>query len=129
MNVSNAIWIAAALLVLPLASIGADQDGAALYRSRACVGCHGDLGARPALPQYPRLACQNAEYLERQIRDIRDGRRTNAMSAAMRATVAGLRDSESEAISRWLAGLAPSAARGDGTSLSTQSGNAPGSSK
>lgn len=75
--------------------------GAALHERRLCHTCHGRKGADPALPQYPRLAGQNAAYSYQQMRDIRDGRRTNGLAAAMRATVAEVPDEELRAIAEW----------------------------
>jgi cytochrome c len=79
-------------------------EGALLYATHRCAGCHGEAGDAPALPIYPRLRGQGAHYLLAQMRDLRDGRRTNAMSAAMRARVAGVSDADFAAIAEWLAG-------------------------
>jgi cytochrome c len=57
------------------------------------------------MPLYPKIAGQNAEYAVQQMRDIRDGRRTNSMSMAMRATVSQVKDAEFQAIAEWLARL------------------------
>lgn len=78
-------------------------DGAALYRAKACHGCHGERPNRPMLPVYPKLSGQNAPYLLQQMKDIRDGKRTNGFSAAMKAAVGNVADTELEAIANWLA--------------------------
>jgi cytochrome c len=57
------------------------------------------------MPLYPKIAGQNAEYAFHQMRDIRDGRRTNSMSAAMRATVTQVKDAEFQAMAEWLSRL------------------------
>ncbi len=95
----------AVLALLCLGGTGAGAgDGATLYRDRQCHTCHGEDGESPALPLYPRLAGQGAEYLYRQAIDIRDGRRTNGLSAAMRATMARVADEDLRLIAEWLAG-------------------------
>lgn len=86
---------------LPLLSLllagpaAAGPDGAALFAAKGCNTCHGAKGESPSLPLYPMIRGQNAEYAFQQMRDIRDGRRTNAMSAAMQATVTQVSDAES----------------------------------
>jgi len=81
------------------------QDGSALFAAKACVTCHGEQGKAPIAPGYPKLAGQNAEYLARQIKDIRDGRRTNGQSSVMRAMISGLTDAEADAIAQYLSAL------------------------
>ncbi len=77
--------------------------GQALYKEKACHTCHGEEGTHPLTRDYPVLAGQPAVYLVRQMKDIRDGRRTNGLSASMRATVDGVTDEEFQAIAEWLA--------------------------
>jgi cytochrome c len=80
-------------------------NGATLYKAKACQTCHGADGKTPLQPTYPKLAGQNAEYLVQQIKDIRDGKRDNALSRTMKPLVGNLRDPEIKAIAEWLAGL------------------------
>ena len=87
----------------PQASAG--PKGEEFFLARGCQYCHGERGEAPSMPLYPKLAGQNAEYASQQMRDIRDGRRTNSMSVAMRATVSQVTDAEFQAIAQWLAGL------------------------
>ena len=77
--------------------------GAILYKSKSCNTCHGADGNTPLLPGYPKIAGQNAGYLMQQIKDIRDGKRTNALSSVMKPMTSNLRDSEIEEIADWLA--------------------------
>jgi cytochrome c553 len=52
--------------------------------STRCMLCHGPEGERGSAT-YPRLAAQNAAYLEKQLRDFRDGRRiSEAMTGLTR---------------------------------------------
>lgn len=68
----------------------------------ACAACHGATGAgMPA--QYPRLAGQNAEYTESQLKAYRDGTRTN--NAQMLGVAAKLNDKEIKALADYIAGM------------------------
>jgi len=95
---------AAGVLSLGLAG-AASADGAALYTAKLCNTCHGADAKTPIMPTYPKLAGQNADYLAAQTKDIRDGKRTNGMSAAMKGLVATLTDDEIKEISDYMAGL------------------------
>ncbi len=103
---SKAIAIAAAaLLSTGLAGTAAALDGEALYTQKLCNTCHGADGNTPIMPIYPKLGGQNAAYASAQTKDIRDGKRTNGLSAAMKPMVATLTDEEIDAISKYLEGL------------------------
>lgn len=92
----------AAGLILGVVSNAAAADGAELYKTKLCNTCHGDAGKAPIMPVYPKLAGQNAAYAVQQIKDIRDGKRTNGMSAAMKPMAAQVNDAEAQAISDYL---------------------------
>ena len=62
-------------------------DGAALYAEKTCIACHGKEGKKPMTPTFPKLAGQNAAYMEQQMRDIKSGARANASSAAMKGVM------------------------------------------
>jgi cytochrome c len=104
MKTLKTTMLAAGLAVLSLGVVGSASaaDGAALYNSKLCNTCHGAEGKAPIMPTYPKLAGQNAPYAAQQIKDIRDGKRTNSMSAAMKAMVANVSDDEADAIAEWL---------------------------
>ncbi|MBI2751484.1 MAG: c-type cytochrome [Burkholderiales bacterium] len=70
-----------------IASTAAMADGAALYAEKTCIACHGKEGKKPLTPTYPKLAGQNAGYLEQQMLDIRSGARANGSSAAMKGVM------------------------------------------
>lgn len=70
-----------------LASGAALADGAALYAEKTCIACHGKEGKKPMTPTFPKLAGQNAAYMEQQMRDIKSGARANASSAAMKGVM------------------------------------------
>ena len=90
---------------LPLAfatALSADE-GAALYKEKLCHTCHGEDGTHPVTQDYPVIAGQPVKYLVRQMKDIRDGRRTNGLSSTMQAVVSEVSDEEFERIATWLA--------------------------
>lgn len=80
-------------------------DGAALYKSKTCVACHGADAQTPLLPQYPKLAGQNKEYAVQQMQDIKSGKRNNGMSDAMKGVMHLVSDEEITAIADWLSSL------------------------
>lgn len=94
-----------------LASTAAVADGAALYAEKTCVACHGKEGKKPLIPAYPKLAGQNAAYLEQQMLDIRSGARANGSSAAMKGVMVNpegellLSDKDIKEIAQYLAKL------------------------
>ena len=59
------------------------MEGEALFRSKGCPACHGEDGSHPVIADYPVIAGQNAPYLLRQMRDIRDGRRAQVSAPAL----------------------------------------------
>jgi cytochrome c len=93
---------AGAVLLVSMTGVSADR-GAELYKEKICHTCHGADGTHPVTQDYPVLAGQPVKYLVRQMKDIRDGRRTNGLSETMRSAVANVTDDEFEAIAEWLA--------------------------
>jgi formylglycine-generating enzyme required for sulfatase activity/cytochrome c553 len=89
--------------VIDFASGVVADPGAELYKEKICYTCHGEDGTHPITQDYPVLAGQPTRYLMRQMKDIRDGRRTNGLSENMRAAVANVTDDEFEQIAAWLA--------------------------
>lgn len=94
--------LAALLMVGGLAQA---QDGAKLFTKHQCHTCHGAKGEKPLLPAYPKLAGQNATYAMAQMKDIKSGKRNNGMSAAMKAMVQNVPDSDLKAIAKYLESL------------------------
>ena len=86
---------------------GAAVDGARLYRERTCIACHGADAKTPILPEYPKLAGQNAKYLAAQIRDIKSGARNNGNTPAMKGVLHLVTDPEIDAIADYLSKLEP----------------------
>lgn len=79
------LFIVAALTTLASSVVLA--DGAALYAEKTCIACHGKEGKKPLTATYPKLAGQNAAYLEAQMLDIQSGTRANGSSAAMKGVM------------------------------------------
>jgi len=82
-----------------------DPAGKTLYETKQCPICHGGDAKTPTAPFYPKLAGQNELYLLQQMKDIRDGKRSNGMSGTMKALTATVTDEDFEKIAKWLASL------------------------
>ena len=52
-------------------------------KSQMCAACHGPDGNTPMMPEFPRLAGQPADYLEKALRDYKKGARKNPMMLPM----------------------------------------------
>jgi len=94
--------IAAAIVASPAI---AAMDGAALYKDKTCNACHGPKGDKPLMPNYPKVAGQNAAYMEQQMKDIKSGARNNGQTAAMKGVMHLVNDEEIKAISDYLSKL------------------------
>jgi len=79
-----------------------NNEGRDIYKNRHCIDCHGSAGKFPTQAVYPRLAGQNRAYLIQQFKDIRDGNRSNSVTAMMRAIVQDVSDEEIEKIANYL---------------------------
>jgi cytochrome c len=80
-------------------------DGAALYQEKTCVACHGKDAKKTLMPNYPRLAGQNAAYAEQQMKDIKSGARNNGQTAAMKGVMHLVNDEEIKALADYLSKL------------------------
>ena len=94
--------LAAALVAAPAI---AAPDGAALYKDKTCNACHGPTGNKPLMPNYPKVAGQNAAYMEAQMKDIKSGARNNGQTAAMKGVMHLVNDEEIKAIADYLSKL------------------------
>lgn len=72
--------------------------GAASY-GQVCIACHAADG-NSALPENPKLAQQHPEYLIKQLKEFKEGKRVNAV---MQGFAAALSDEDMRNISFWLA--------------------------
>ena len=94
--------IAAALVAAPAI---AAPDGAKLYSEKTCNACHGPKGDKPLMPNYPKVAGQNAAYMEQQMKDIKSGARNNGQTAAMKGVMHLDNDEDIKAIAEYLSKL------------------------
>ncbi len=94
--------IAAAIVASPAI---AAMDGAALYKDKTCNACHGPKGDKPLMPNYPKIAGQNAAYTEQQMKDIKSGARNNGQTAAMKGVMHLVNDAEIKTLSEYLSKL------------------------
>ncbi|AOW12129.1 cytochrome C [Hydrogenophaga crassostreae] len=72
--------------------------GSAAY-GQVCVACHAADG-NSTTPENPKLAAQHPEYLAKQLKEFKSGKRDNAI---MKGFAAGLSDEDMTNISHWLA--------------------------
>ena len=79
------------------------EHGKQLYM-KDCQVCHGDNGEGSAEEFYPVLAGQHYQYMLREIRDIRKGKRRNA-NPKMVKVVKDYSDAEAEAVSDYMSRL------------------------
>lgn len=101
----NSIKVMILAAAVGLASNGFAADGAALYKAKTCIACHGADARTPIMPAYPKLAGQNAAYAIQQMQDIKSGARNNGQTAAMAGIMHLVSDEEIKAIAEWLATL------------------------
>jgi cytochrome c len=93
--------VSSVALVEPAAA----EDGAKLYKIKTCWACHGKDANTPIMPNYPRLAGQNADYAYNQMQDIKSGVRSNGQSAAMKGVMHLVSDEQMRIIADWLSTL------------------------
>jgi cytochrome c553 len=85
--------------LLPLTAVAKGDPEAGKEKSTTCQACHG-LDGKAISPTYPNLAGQYASYMEKALRDYRDGRRTNVIMAPM---AANLTDQDIKDLAAWYA--------------------------
>ncbi len=83
-------------LLIALLSTGAVQAAvgdpkAGKEKSAMCQGCHGEVGISPA-PNFPHLAGQFQQYIERQVLDFQNAKRADPVMAPMAAAVTDPQD-------------------------------------
>jgi len=69
----------------------------------ACMGCHLEDGS--GNPRYPRLAGQHREYVLEQMRQFREGARTNDRGRVMRTLASRMTEAEMKAVAEYIAGM------------------------
>lgn len=87
----NFVYLGIATALIVNSSLALAGDAAAgKIKSQTCAGCHGMNGTSNN-PMYPNLAGQKENYLEKAIKDYRDGKRSDTMMSSM---VKGLSDTD-----------------------------------
>jgi len=79
------------------AAAAAPVKGTPPAATQTCVACHGASGISPT-PDYPSLAGQQPDYLERALFDYKTGKRKNPIMAGM---VTALTDADIKAVSQF----------------------------
>lgn len=74
-----------ALVTLSLSSQAQDIE-AGKKKAEACIACHG-IGGNSQSGMFPTLAGQNPRYIYLQLKDYKEGRRTNPMMTAIASTL------------------------------------------
>lgn len=90
-----------ALLLSLLFSFGVfAADGAKLYKK--CISCHGKDGYGKKSQKAPSIAGQYDWYIEDQIKQIRDKKRTNKNTKKMYPFVKKLKDADIKALAEYI---------------------------
>jgi cytochrome c553 len=78
----NKWWIAmiaAAALAATGDALAGGDAAKGKEKAAVCNACHGQDGNTPLAPEYPRLAGQPHDYLEKALRDYKGGKRKNPL--------------------------------------------------
>jgi cytochrome c553 len=78
------------------------EEGKALYTKNKCQTCHGVDGKKPTVKGYPIVAGQKKDYIMIQVKDMRDGKRTNGKSKLMVPNIKKMTDQEIELVAEYL---------------------------
>ncbi len=92
-----------AALASPLAAQAGDAAKAISLAGNLCAACHGEDG-NSAIPNFPKLAGQQAVYLLRELKDYKSGRRQNEVMGPL---VAGLTDEDLANLAAFFASQKP----------------------
>lgn len=106
MNKALVAAVACALLGVSGTGLAAGDAAAGKAKSAACAGCHGADG-NSAVPMYPKLAGQHAQYLELSIKAYKTGERSGGQTAMMKPMVASLSDQDIADLAAYFAAQPP----------------------
>ncbi len=88
-----AAWaLTAAALILPAAAAAKGDAAKGKAKAAVCAACHGPAGISPS-PIWPNLAGQKEQYLIKQLKDFKSGKRKEPTMAPM---IAPLSDQDIE---------------------------------
>jgi cytochrome c553 len=86
--------------------------GEKLYRAgntatgvAACMACHGPTGSGNPAANFPALAGQHADYVEKTLKDFRAGTRNNDLNNMMQGVAERMTDAEVAAVAQYIQGL------------------------
>ncbi len=100
--------VSAAVLLASLTPLAASAlDGAKLFKEKTCLTCHGKDGKTTIMPNYPKIAGQNRDYVLQQMKDIKSGARNNGQTAAMKGIMHLVNEEEMEALADYIATMTP----------------------
>jgi cytochrome c553 len=71
----------------------------------ACVACHGPKGVGNPAANFPRISGQHAAYVDKALKDFRDGKRTNDDQSMMQGVASNMSDEEIAAVAEYIQGL------------------------
>ena len=97
--------IIAALFLFIIGANAMASSGADLYAAKGCAACHGADAKTPIMPTYPKLAGQNKEYAEQQMKDIKSGARDNGQTIVMKAIMASVSEEEISTLASYISEL------------------------
>ncbi len=86
MKVTFSITTTLAILIMMGSVHAAGDPAAGKEKSAACVACHGVDGNSPN-GQWPKIAGQHAQYIVKQLKDYKSGKRKNAIMVGMAAAL------------------------------------------
>src|SRR5207302_3676725 len=87
MAIPGALFVLVTLAVAPAnAQLDAAQMAAAREKAQVCAGCHGPDG-NSLSPDYPILAGQTWRYIYIELKDFKEGRRTDPQMSPIAATL------------------------------------------
>jgi cytochrome c553 len=98
--------IIALLLIASAPAFAAGDSKTGEQKAAACVACHGAAG-KAAVPLYPNLAGQHADYLAHALQAYKKGERNGGQAEVMKAFVAGLSDDDMADLAAWYSSLQP----------------------
>jgi cytochrome c553 len=99
-------WIVALLVATSLPVFAGGDRNAGAQKAASCAACHGAEG-KAAVPLYPNLAGQNADYLNHALQAYKKGERNGGQAEVMKAFVAGLSDEDMADLAAYYHSLKP----------------------
>jgi cytochrome c553 len=81
------------------------REGNATSGVYGCINCHGERGSGKSetITQFPRLGSQHRDYLIKELKDFREGKRANDPAGMMGDIAKKLTDAEIHAVAEYLA--------------------------